>query len=181
MEGLIHKRFTVAIEYIHWSKLLPTDTLHKDTNVLPCLQVFSTLLTFQPCFSYLLLPPFPEGQAACTKLAAVTRASLEKPLLPGKWPMKFCRHSKMHWKAKRTRHLSRRILRRWRRKINRDRQNKDFVYTHHSAWKRPHCNSCHATHCLENYRSQAVESISSKLIFKEQVFLCSFFFSNFFF
>lgn len=149
MEGLTHKWFIVAIEYIHWSKLLPTATLGKDTNTLPCLQVFSTSLTFQPYFSYLLLPQFPEGQAACIKLAAVTRAFLEKPLLSGKWPTKVCRHSKMLWKAKRTRHLPRRMLRRWRNKINRDRQNKDFGYTHHSAWKRSHCNSCHATHCLE--------------------------------
>lgn len=177
LEGLTHERFIVATEYIHWSKLLPTATLDKDTPALPCLQVFSISLALQPYSSHLLLPQFPEGQAAHIKPAAVTRTSLEKPLLPGKWPMKLCRHPKMLWKTERARHSPRGVLRRWRRKINTNMQSKDFGQTHHTAWKRSHCNSCHATCCLETYHNKvAVQSFSLKLIFEEQVFLCSFFF-----
>lgn len=175
MEGLTHERFIVATEYIHWSKLLPTATLDIDTPALPCLQVFSTSLALQPYSSHLLLPQFPEGQAAHIKPAAVTRTSLEKPLLPGKWPMKLCRHPKMLWKTERARHSLRGVLRWWRRRINTNMQSKDFGQTHHTAWKRSHCNSCHATCCLETYHNKvAVQSFSLKLIFEEQVFLCSF-------
>lgn len=35
-------------------------------------------------------------------------------------------------------------------------QSNDYRGMHPAAWKRSHCNSCHATHCLETYHNKVV-------------------------